>query len=53
MELLVHLTQPAVGDVRIDLRGSDARVPKHFLNRADIRAIAEQRRAKTVPQGMG
>jgi hypothetical protein len=41
------------GDVRVDLRGAEARVAEHLLHGAQIRPAVEQMRRGRVPQRVG
>ncbi len=50
MEFLVNLAQPIARDVRVNLRGADAGVTEQFLDHAQIRAMLQQVRRKTMPQ---
>ena len=38
------------GDVRVNLRRADVRVPEQFLDHAQVRAALEQVRGEAVPQ---
>ena len=40
MKLVVHRFQPLLIDMRVNLRGRNVGVPKHFLDDAQIGAIA-------------
>ena len=44
----VDVPQPVPGYVRVNLRGADIRVAEQFLDHAQIRAMLEQVRRKTV-----
>ena len=50
MELPVNLLEPRLVDVRVNLRGGEARVAEHFLDRAQVRAVAEQMRGEGMAQ---
>ena len=50
MESVDGLSQMTSIDMRIDLRGADVRVPKQFLNHAQISAARHQVRRKGVAQ---
>ena len=50
MELPVNVPQPAPRHMRIDLRRADVRVAEQFLDDAQIRAMLQEMRRKTVPQ---
>jgi|YNPBryunderm2012_1023409.scaffolds.fasta_scaffold51142_2 hypothetical protein len=41
-----------VGDMRVNLRGSDGAMPKKALNEANIRSVFQKVRGKAMPQGM-
>lgn len=53
MELLVHVLEMRVGDVRIDLGGRDVGVAQQPLHTADVGAVHEQISRKAVSQRMG
>lgn len=46
VERLMHLAELLVGEVRIDLRGGDRRVPEECLHAPQIRSVDEQIRGK-------
>ena len=48
----MHRFQTLLIDVRINLRRGNIGMTEHFLNDAQIGAIAEQMRGKTVPKQM-
>src|SRR6185437_11983949 len=50
MEFPVNFPQPASRDMCVNFRRADVRVAKQFLNHAQIRAMLQQMRRKTVPQ---
>ena len=50
MELAVNLPQAVPGDVRVNLRGADARVAEQFLDHAQVRAVLQEVSGETVPQ---
>ena len=50
MKALVHLAQTLAADVRVYLGGADVGMPQQLLNDAQVRAMLEQMRRKTVPQ---
>src|SRR5207247_10181296 len=50
MRLIVDLRQILEVQVRIDLRAGDARVPKHFLDRAQIARRLQQVRSERMAQ---
>lgn len=50
MELLVHLAEPAVGHMGVDLRGTDAGVTEQFLNDAQVRAMFEEMGGEAVTE---
>jgi hypothetical protein len=52
MKLPMHSLKPLLIDMRINLRGRNIRVAKHFLNNAQIGAIPQQMCRKTVPEKM-
>lgn len=52
MELFINVTEMRIGDVRIYLRGTDAAVPKHTLDAANVSAIHEQVCSKTMTHCM-
>ena len=52
MKLPMYGFEPLLIDVRIDLRGRNVRVPEHFLDDAQVGAVAEQMRRKTVTEKM-
>jgi hypothetical protein len=49
VEAVVHGFKALGIDVGVDLGGGDVRVPKEFLNDAQIRPVAEQVRGARVP----
>lgn len=49
MELLVHLLQPRVIDVRVDLCRRNARMTKHLLHLPQVGPTTEQVRRKAMP----
>src|SRR5829696_1324853 len=50
MRLEVHILQPVGGEVRVDLRRRDVRVPEHLLQRPEVAAAGEQVRRERVPE---
>src|SRR5262245_43755228 len=50
MRFSVHLHQPADIEVRVALRGAEARVAEQFLNRAKVGTGLEKMRRKRVPK---
>ena len=52
MILLVNSFQPAVFDVRVNLRSGNTGVAEHFLQRPDIRTACQQMRGKAMPESM-
>ena len=50
MKLPVNLSQPGVGDMRVDFRGADAGVAEQFLDDAQVSAVLQQVGRKTVAQ---
>ena len=52
MKLAVHGFQSLLIDVRIDLRCRNVGVAEHFLDDAQIGAVAQQVRRETVPEQM-
>ena len=52
MILLVDSFQPAVFDVRVNLRGGNAGMAEHFLQCPNVRTAGQQMRGKTVPESM-
>jgi len=52
MKLAVNLLEPGLIDVGVNLRGREARVAEHLLDRAQIGSVAEQMRGKRVAQEM-
>ena len=50
MELTMHSLQPLLIDVGIHLGGRNIRMAQHFLDDAQIRAVAEQMCCEAVPQ---
>jgi len=50
VEPVVRLFEPLLIDVRVDLRRRDVCVSEHFLNDAQVAAVVEQMRGKTVPE---
>jgi hypothetical protein len=50
MKLVMHRFQPLLIDMRINLRCRDIGVTEHFLNDAEVGAVAQQVRRETVPQ---
>jgi hypothetical protein len=53
MESAVDVAEAAGSDVSIDFGGGDCGVTEEFLNDAEIGAVFEQVRGKTVPQHVG
>lgn len=45
--------QPGIGNVGIDLGGSNRRMPEELLDGPDIRAVGKQRGSERVPERMG
>ena len=52
MERLVDFFELLVGNVGVNLRGSDRRVAKHRLDAADIGTVNQQIRGKRVAQSV-
>ena len=52
MELSVHRFQPLLIDMGVDLSRRNVGVPEHLLNDAQIGAVAQQMRGKTVSEQM-
>ena len=52
MKLPVHGFETLLIDMRVNLGCRNIRMPKHFLNDAQICAIPEQVRCETVPEKM-
>ena len=50
MELAVDRLEPRRIDVRVDLRGGDARMAEHLLHLPQVGAAGQQVRGKAVPQ---
>ena len=46
----MHLPQPYLVDMGVDLRGGEAGVTEHFLDGAQVRAVTEQMRREGMPQ---
>ncbi len=52
MKLSMHSLKPLLIDMRVNLRCRNIRVAEHFLDNAQIGAIPQQMRRKTVPEKM-
>lgn len=52
MKLFVHLVEPLVGDVGVNLRGGDGGVAEHLLDRTDVGTINEQLSGEGVAKNM-
>ena len=52
MSFIVYFDKFFCGDVGVALGGADGAVPKHFLNHADIGAVANHGCGKGVAEGM-
>ena len=52
MKLSMDGFQPLLIDVRVNLRRGNICVPQHFLDDAQVSAVAEQVRRETVPEKM-
>jgi hypothetical protein len=50
VRLEIQLTPPAIGYVRVQLRGGEIGMSKHFLNRPQVGASLEQVRGERVAQ---
>ena len=50
MKAPVNVAEAVAGDVRVNLRGADGRVPEQFLDDPQIGAVLEQMGGKAVPQ---
>ena len=48
----MHFFELSIGDVSIDLSGSDGRMAEHRLNAPDIGAVSEQISCETMAQSM-
>ena len=46
----MYLLEPRLIDVRVDLRGRDIGMAKHFLDHTQISAVVQQMRGKAVAQ---
>ena len=53
MKLSVHGFEPLLIDMRVNLRRRNIRVAEHFLDNAQVGAVAKEMRRKTVSQEMG
>ena len=53
MKLSVHGFEPLLIDMRVNLRRRNIRVAEHFLDNAQVGAVAKEMRRKTVPEKMG
>jgi hypothetical protein len=53
VELLEGLAQKIAIEMRVDLGGGDAGMPKHFLYRTKIGSALYQMRGKGMPERMG
>jgi hypothetical protein len=53
MKFAMYFFESRVGDMRVDLCGSDRRMPKKLLNGSDIGPIREQGSGKTMSKSMG
>ena len=49
-EQLPEILAQRFGQVGVDLRGADARMPEQDLNHADVHALFEQVRGEAVPE---
>ena len=49
-EQLPEIVSQRLGQVRVDLRGSQTRMPEQHLNDADVHALLEHVRGKAVPK---
>ena len=52
MKLFVDFAEVLVGDVGVDLGGTDAAVAEHRLDAADISSVHQQVGSETVPHGV-
>ena len=52
MKLSMDGLEPLLIDVRVNLRGRNIGMAEHFLNDAEIGAVAKQMRRETVPKQM-
>lgn len=50
MKLPVDIPQPVPGDMRVNLRRADIRVPQQFLDHPQIRAVLQQMRREAMTQ---
>ena len=50
MKPLMNFPQSVAGDVCVNFRGADVRVPQQFLDHAQVRAVLQQMRGETVSQ---
>ena len=50
MKLPVNFLQPPGGDVRVNFRRADGRMPQQFLDYAQVRPVLEKMGRKTMPQ---
>ena len=46
----MHIAQTISGDVRVNFRRADVRMPQQFLDHAQIRAVFQQMRREAVSQ---
>ena len=53
MKLSMHSLEPLLIDMRVNLRGRNIRVAEHFLDNAQVGAVAKEMRRETVPEKMG
>jgi hypothetical protein len=53
MKLSVHGFEPLLIDMRVNLRRRNIRVAEHFLDNAQVGAVAKEMRRETVPEKMG
>ena len=52
MKFKMHVFQVPLIDVRVNLRRCDVRVAEHFLDDAQVRAVAQQMRGEAVAEQM-
>ena len=53
MKLSVYGLKPLLIDMGVNLRCGNIRVAEHFLDDAQVGAVPQQMRRKTVPEKMG
>ena len=53
MKLSVHGFEPLLIDMRVNLRRRNIRMAEHFLDNAQVGAVAKEMRRETVPEKMG